>query len=166
MKLKLAVALFGITLYMTFIHAQPVKIHGQLRVEGTILADKNGKPLVLRGMSFGWHNWWPRFYNAAAVKWLYEDWNCSVVRAAIGVEPAGGYIKDSAGSLAKIKAVVDAAIKEGIYVIIDWHSHNINLKEAKVFFTDMAKTYGKYPNVIYEIFNEPDYESWNEVKEY
>jgi endoglucanase len=153
-------------LMMIASNAQPVKKHGQLKVEGTKLVDKNGKPVVLRGMSFGWHNFWPRFYNAGAVKRLYEDWNCSVVRAAMGVEPNRGYIKDSAGSVSKIKAVVEAAIEEGIYVIIDWHSHNINLKEAKIFFADMAKTYGKYPNVIYELFNEPDYESWPEVKDY
>src|SRR5689334_16030300 len=107
--------------------AQPVKIHGQLKVAGIQLQDQNGKPVILRGISYGWHNWWPRFYNAGTVKWLHEDWNCSVVRAAMGVEPDGGYIKDPAGSVAKVKAVVDAAIKEGIYVIIDWHSHNINL---------------------------------------
>jgi endoglucanase len=40
------------------------------------------------------------------------------------------------------------------------------LNEAKTFFAEMAKTYGKYPNVIYEIFNEPDQESWKEVKDY
>jgi endoglucanase len=28
----------------------------------------------------------------------------------------------------------------------------------------MATQYGKYPNVIYEIFNEPDYETWEAVK--
>ncbi|NJK84919.1 MAG: glycoside hydrolase family 5 protein [Bacteroidales bacterium] len=28
----------------------------------------------------------------------------------------------------------------------------------------MAKKYGKYPNVIYEIFNEPDKETWPEIK--
>jgi endoglucanase len=100
------------------------------------------------------------------VKWLHDDWKCTVVRAAMGVEPDKGYIKDSAGSVANIKAVVDAAVKEGIYVIIDWHSHNINLNEAKTFFTQMATQYGKYPNVIYEIFNEPDYETWPEVKAY
>jgi endoglucanase len=30
----------------------------------------------------------------------------------------------------------------------------------------MAGQYGKYPNVIYELFNEPDYETWPEVKAY
>lgn len=146
--------------------SQPVKKHGQLKVAGTNLVDKNGNRVALHGVSFGWHNWWPRFYNAGAVEWLYKDWNCTVVRAAMGVEPDKGYIKDPVSSTQKVKAVVDAAIQQGIYVIIDWHSHNINLAEAKIFFAEMANTYGKYPNVIYELFNEPDRESWQEVKDY
>ena len=51
----------------------------------------------------------------------------------MGVEPENGYIKDPKGSIQKIKTVVEAAIGAGIYVIIDWHSHNVNLAEAKVF---------------------------------
>ncbi|MEP6926770.1 MAG: glycoside hydrolase family 5 protein [Ginsengibacter sp.] len=148
------------------LNAQPVKIHGQLSVDGTQLKDEHGNPVVLHGMSFGWHNFHPRFYNAGAVHWLHEDWGCSVVRAAMGVEPKDGYVEKPEWSKGKIKAVVDAAIKEGIYVIIDFHSHNIRLEEAKEFFTQMATAYGSYPNVIYEIFNEPDYETWNEVKAY
>jgi endoglucanase len=151
---------------LTIINAQPVKIFGHLQVKGTQLCDAKGNPVVLRGMSLGWHNFWPRFYNADAVDWLYKDWNCSVVRAAMGIELQGGYKQDSAGAVQKIKAVVDGAIHSGIYVIIDWHSHNINLHEAKAFFAQMAKEYGNYPNVIYELFNEPDYESWPEVKNY
>jgi endoglucanase len=166
MRPKDITVLFSAILCCLFINAQPVQKHGRLKVEGTKLADSHGKPVVLRGMSFGWHNFWPRFYTAGAVEWLHQDWNCSVVRAAMGVEPDRGYIKDSAGSVQKIKVVVEAAIKEGIYVIIDWHSHNIRLNEARIFFADMAKSYGKYPNIIYEIFNEPDYESWEQVKEY
>lgn len=146
--------------------AQPVKSYGQLKVEGTQLKDERGNAVVLRGMSFGWHNWWPRFYTAGVVQWLHKDWACTVIRAAMGVEPGEGYIKKPEWSKATIKAVVDAAIKEGIYVIIDWHSHNINLQEAKTFFTEMAATYGNNPHVIYEIFNEPDKESWLAVKEY
>ena len=146
--------------------SQPVKLYGQLQVDSTQLSDRHGKPVVLRGMSFGWHNYWPRFYNKAAVEWLAKDWSCTVVRAAMGVEPERGYLKDPAGSKQKIQAVVDAAIDQGIYVIIDWHSHNINLAAAKEFFREMALKYGGYPNVIYEIFNEPDQESWKEVKAY
>ncbi|MBV9988393.1 MAG: glycoside hydrolase family 5 protein [Chitinophagaceae bacterium] len=146
--------------------AQPVMKHGRLQVNGTQLIDQSGQPIALHGVSFGWHNWWPRFYTAGTVDWLYRDWNCSVVRAAMGVEPDKGYIKDPAGSTQLVRTVVDAAIKSGIYVIIDWHSHNINLAEAKAFFREMATAYGKYPNVIYELFNEPDRESWKEVKDY
>lgn len=149
------------------LNAQPVKDHGQLKVVGTKLVDAHDKPVALHGMSFGWHNLWPRFYNAGAVKTLVKDWHCTVIRAAMGVElNDSGYAKNPASSAAKIKAVVDAAIKEGIYVIIDFHSHNIRLPEAKTFFKEMATAYGKYPNVIYELFNEPDYETWPEVKAY
>ncbi|WP_207495813.1 glycoside hydrolase family 5 protein [Aridibaculum aurantiacum] len=162
MRLVLLVCL----LLSMVVNAQPVKQHGKLKVKGVQLVDEKGKPVVLRGMSFGWHNFWPRFYNKEAVKWLAKDWKCNVVRAAMGIEPNGGYLKDPEGSKAKIEAVVDAAIEAGIYVIIDWHSHNIQTKEAKKFFMEMATKYGKYPNVIYEIFNEPDKETWQEVKAY
>ncbi len=145
---------------------QPVIKHQQLKVTATRLRDVNDQPVILRGMSFGWHNWWPRFYNAGAVHWLHHDWACSIVRAAMGVEHADGYVKDPAGSLQKIKAVVDAAIEEGIYVIIDWHSHTIHLDEAIDFFRQMATEYGCYPNILYEIFNEPEYQSWTAVKKY
>jgi endoglucanase len=166
MKIKIFFAVVFLMM-ATVVIAQPVKQHGQLKVVGTKLLDEHDQPIALHGMSFGWHNLWPRFYNAGAVKTLVKDWHCSVVRAAMGVElNDSGYIKSPASSVAKIKAVVDAAIKQGIYVIIDFHSHNIKLQEAKIFFSAMATAYGKYPNVIYELFNEPDYETWPEVKAY
>ena len=151
MKTKLLLLLFSVCYFLS--NAQPVKTHGALKVEGVELKDQNGNTVVLRGMSFGWHNFWPRFYNAGAVRWLHQDWHCSVVRAAMGVEPERGYLKQPEWSKEKVKTVVDAALQEGIYVIIDWHSHNIKLEEAKAFFKEMARTYGSYPNVIYEIFN-------------
>lgn len=144
----------------------PETPYGQLQVNGIQLQDSNGQAIILRGTSFGWHNWWPRFYNADVVKWLAEDWGCNVVRAAMGIEPEGAYLDQPTSSLATIKAVVDGAIQNGIYVIIDWHSHNLNHDEAIYFFQQMVQTYGKYPNVIYEIVNEPDQESWAAVKSY
>ena len=148
------------------VFSQAEKRVSALKVVGTQLTDAGGKPVMLRGVSFGWHNWWPRFYNAGAVQWLKKDWNCNVVRVAMGVEPDKGYIKDKEWSKKMVRSVVDAAIKENIYVIIDWHSHNIRLNEAKEFFAEMATTYGKYPQVIYEIFNEPERQSWADVKSY
>lgn len=146
--------------------AQPVKQHGALHVNDVQLLDKNNKPVALHGMSFGWSPFHPRFYTAGAVHDLVANWHCNVVRAALGVEPKNGYKEDSATQTQLIRTVVEACIKEDVYVIIDWHSHNINLPEAKAFFAMMAKDYGKYPNVIYELYNEPDYETWDEVKAY
>lgn len=162
-KIYLAVLLIAI---FSFTLAQPVTTNGQLKVSGNNLVNEKGQPVVLRGMSFGWHNWWPRFYNEGTVSWLKKDWGCTVVRAAMGVEPEGGYIKQPAWSKGKIKEVIDAAIKEDIYVIVDWHSHNIRQEEAKKFFTEIATEYGKKSNIIYEIFNEPERQSWAEVKAY
>jgi endoglucanase len=166
MRYCLIILLLGFGLAFTSF-AQPVKENGMLSVKGTQLVNAKEEPIVLRGMSFGWHCFWPRFYTAGAVSWLHRDWGINVVRAALGIEPGeNSYLKKPDWSKEKITTVVDAAIKENIYVIIDWHSHNINLEEAKAFFTEMATRYGKNPHVIYEIFNEPDYESWEEVKAY
>lgn len=165
--MKSLLTVLAIVALTPLIRAQPVKEHGQLKVSGTQLVDAKNNPLVLRGMSFGWHNLWPRMYNAGAVKWLKEDWHCTVVRASMGIElNDSGYLKSPDTSVALIKNVVDAAIKENIYVIIDWHDHNIHVDEAKTFFAEMAKLYGKNPHVIYEIFNEPDHETWPQVKAY
>ncbi len=147
--------------------AQFVTKNGALNVSGTQLVNQLNEPVVLRGMSLGWHCFHPRFYNEGVVEWLKKDWKCNVVRAALGVEPGdSAYIKHPKEGMQKIECVVDAAIKNDIYVIIDWHSHSVNTKEAVAFFDQCSKKYGKYPNVIFEIFNEPDEESWEDVKQY
>lgn len=167
MKLKAKFLMIALLLIFSVSKAQFVKHYGQLSVQGTQLVDKNNTPIVLRGMSLGWHSMWPRFYNEKAVNWLKKDFNCNIIRAAMGIELGErSYIKELQFSKDKIETVVKGAIKSDIYVIIDWHSHNVNLNEAKVFFAEMSKKYAKYPNIIYEVFNEPDNESWSEVKTY
>ncbi len=165
-KIRLALLILFFILGYSSIKSQPVKTHGNLSVKGTFLIDKNGEQTVLRGVSYGWHNWWPRFYNKQSVKWLADDFNCNVVRAAMGVGPQGSYIDKKEWSKEKIEAVIEGAIENDIYVIIDWHSHELHLNEAKTFFSEMAGKYGKYPNIIYEIFNEPVKDSWEDIKDY
>jgi len=146
--------------------SQPVRDHGQLSVKGTHIMDVHGNELMLQGVSYGWHNWWPRFYTKESVAWLAEDWKCMVVRAAMGVEPEKGYLHSPEWSREKIEAVIQGALENDIYVIIDWHSHGIQTDAAKGFFADMAKKYGDYPHIIYEIYNEPVEDTWEEVKSY
>ena len=144
----------------------PVAINGKLQVNGTQLCNQNGEALMLRGASFGWHNLWPRFYNKKAVAWLAADWKCNVVRASMGVGLDDSYLENPEYALKCMTNVIDGAIKQGIYVLIDFHSHKLHTAEAKIFFSQMATKYKDAPNVIYEIFNEPDYYTWEEVKTY
>ena len=144
----------------------PVALNGQLQVIGTQLSNKDGKALVLRGASLGWHNLWPRFYNEKAVAWLASDWKCNVIRASMGVGLDDSYLENPEYALKCMTKVIDGAIKQGIYVLIDFHSHKLHTAEAKTFFTGMAQKYKNNPNVIYEIWNEPDTYSWKVVKQY
>lgn len=148
--------------------ATPVQAHGQLTVEGNRIVGNSGQTVQLRGMSLFWSQWIGTYWNAEVIRWLADDWKCAIVRAPMAVEH-GGYLTSPHTENQKVKAVVDAAIAEGIYVIIDWHDHNASAhtSQARAFFSEMAQTYGSYPNVIYEIFNEPDYETWGgEIKPY
>jgi endoglucanase len=133
-----------------------VQQHGQLSVKGNRIVDKTGKPVVMRGMALYWSQWKGQFYNPDVVKWLRDDWHCTIVRASMAVG-SGGYLTNPEREKAKVKTVVQAALDLGIYVIIDWHDHNAhrNTGRAQEFFEEMARTYGKHPNVIYELWNEP-----------
>lgn len=137
-----------------------------LVVNGTQLMNSRGDTVVLHGVSYGWHQFWPRFYNASSAEWLIKDWGAQVLRASMGVELEGAYIDNPELGVQCVQAVVDAAIAHDTYVIIDWHSHGIRTEEAKGFFTQMATRYKGVPNVIYEIFNEPVEDSWEAVKAY
>ena len=148
-------------------HAQdPVKKYGQLQVLGAQLCDQQGNPVILRGVSLGWHNLWPRFYNRKVVQTLKKDWNASVVRAAMGILIEDNYLDNPDFAMQCMTPVIESAIKQNVYVIIDWHSHFLKTEEAKAFFGRMAKKYGKYPHIIYEIYNEPVEDSWADLKKY
>lgn len=146
----------------------PVDEYGQLQVKGRFMLNQHEKHIVLRGVSMGWHNWWGQYYNSSVVDEMYKNWNINIVRASMGVgdDIENSYLQNPEYALQCVDNVVNAAINNGIYVIIDFHSHQLHLSEAKKFFAHMSQKYGRYPNIIYEIFNEPIKQSWQEVKTY
>lgn len=90
----------------------PVARYGQLQVRGTQLCDNKGRPVVLRGVSLGWHNLWPRFYNAKAVDELADKWHATVIRAAMGVKIEDNYLENPDFAMKCITPVIDEAIKK------------------------------------------------------
>lgn len=138
---------------------------GRLTTDGNKIVDQNQNEVVLRGMSLFWSNWGGFYYAAETIKWLKEDWKCTVIRAAIGADADNGYIENPGTEMTKLYAVIDACLEQGIYVIVDWHSHHAEdyVPAAVNFFNTVSKKYGGYPNIIYEIYNEPLDVSWANI---
>lgn len=171
MKFNLVLTLVALSFCGRLLSQNIVHDNGRLTVAGNKIVNKNGKPVSFAGNSFFWgnDNWQgEKFYNANVVNWLVSDWKSSIVRVAMGVDETGGYISSPESNKAKVKVLVDAAIAANIYVIIDWHSHHAELytEQAKVFFSEMAKLYGSYDNVMFELYNEPKQIPWSTVKSY
>lgn len=141
-----------------------VEKHGFLKVAGNKVVDQFGEPVRLRGMSLFWSQWKPQFWTKGTTRWLKRKWGITLLRCPMAVE-ADGYLTHPEDEMKKVKTVVEAAIKQGIYVIIDWHDHSAeqHQEEAAIFFKKVAKEFGDKPNVIFEIFNEPIYQLWNET---
>ncbi|MES2664331.1 MAG: cellulase family glycosylhydrolase [Pseudomonadota bacterium] len=143
----------------------PVTQHGALSVRGINLVNKLGNSYQMRGVSSAGLHWYGHFMNEASIEWMRDDWRANVVRAAM-YTAQGGYLSDPSIKN-KVIEIVNAAIKKDIYVIIDWHILYDNnpqtyKTQAIEFFQEMATLFGKYPNVIYEIANEPNGNiNWN-----
>lgn len=131
-----------------------------LRIESAQPVDNAGKPVILGGVSFGSSDFCTEFYNKNVVKWLHKDWNVNFIRVSISDISQIDY------SIKLIKKVVDAAIKERIYVIVSFNNPDIQLDAAVKFFNAISSKYAKYPNIIYEIFNVPDNEPLKNMKTY
>lgn len=145
----------------------PVERYGRLSVKGTHLVDSLGNPVQLRGVSMGWHNMWPRFYNPSTVTEIARDWGADIIRCSIGLDlDENTYDKKPEEAMALVDSIVTGAIDNGIYVLVDFHSHANNLPLAKKFFADVTAKYGDSPNVLYEIWNEPTEVQWAETKAY
>jgi hypothetical protein len=161
-------------------HSSVVETNGRLDVDNYWnLKNENGTQVQLKGVSAFWTNWEPgkKYVNDSAIKWMIQDWKIKVYRVAIGVNPMDpkgtgerlkdeygnpditGYVWDPVGNLETAEKAIRYCIRNGIYVIVDWHVHNaldpVNKGKAIEFFGYISKKYGMYDNIMYELWNEP-----------
>lgn len=114
-------------------------------------------------MSLFHSQWGGEYFKPEVVAWLVDDWKCQIIRVPLGVH-FGGYLENPQREMEKIERVVDAALQEGVYVIVDWHAHKPEIEAAVGFFTGIAQKYGHHPNLIYETWNEPlEHHDWATV---
>lgn len=63
-----------------------VEKHGILQVKANHIVNKNNIIVSFSGISLFWSNWAGDYYNDSLIHWLKTDWNCKIVRAAMGIE--------------------------------------------------------------------------------
>lgn len=162
----------------------PVSAYGQLQagknssgkgqIYGSCKGVTTGNEVQIQGMSLFWSiasDVGAPFWTADYVSGLVSRQNIQIIRAPMGVDEdwdAGNYFTNTSRYQGLMNTVVQAAIDNDIYVIIDYHSHkaNENVNNAKTFFKYMAEKWGKYDNVIFEVFNEPTSQDWSTIKNY
>lgn len=155
-----------------------VSKHGQLNVKGGSVCDKDGNTVSLMGPSFYWSCSAALWWKKETVDYLVSQHNVQIIRLPVSIAPSEGnswegaatwnednYYHSPDNTKKMVDEVVKAAIENDIYVIIDFHEHHAEhwVDLSKEFFTYFAKKWGSYPNVMYEIYNEPMNETSNET---
>lgn len=151
----------------------PVSQYGQLQagknsagkgqIYGACKGVSDGNEVAVQGMSLFWSiagaagaTYWTSDYVDAFV----SKQKIQLIRAPMGIDEDwgdGNYFSNTPYYQGLMNAVVQSAIENDIYVLIDYHSHcaEANTDKALQFFSYMAQTWGSYDNVIFEIYNEP-----------
>ena len=164
----------------------PVSYYGALHTSGSkIIGAKNNQQAMLRGVSLFWSDaTGSSYYNPTVISWVVDNFKIDVFRYAMAIEyydsnggtknkvdEGNSYKGSPEGQLSMIDKMVEAAIENDVYIIIDWHSHRAHLETtlANQFFKTVSEKYKDVPNVIYEIYNEPVNGSggdWSQIKNY
>lgn len=153
-------------------YIKPVSKYGQLHIDGTQIVDENNNSVQLKGVN-GHHirfKWWNK---DETIQNLAYELGIEIVRIPHYVEKEyQGCLSDKHTwevMIERTKAYIEDAIEAGIYIIVDWHVHtnpNRYTEKAVEFFQEIAVHYGNYPNIIWEVCNEPSKVSWEDIKSY
>lgn len=161
----------------SFIAERAVSISAvaELTVEDGRLLAADGTHIQLRGVSSHGLSWFPEYVNPEVLAQMQQEWGCNVFRVAMYTEEYNGYCTGDDENRATLKARIDDAVMAtealGMYLIIDWHILSdgnplTHLEEAVTFFGETAQKYADKQHILYEICNEPNGVSWDDVREY
>jgi endoglucanase len=198
-SLVLLIVAFTLTLAGQALAAPPLAIHSQALTPGRDIAGwssdivlpglfvagidivADSQPMRLRGINMGdpfWArnpDWYPN-YSTADYQKLAQDWRANVVR--ISIFPTQWKNMDHAALLTGLAREVNAALNNGMYVIIVYHvigwpdgwyqtaipgnpadTYDSSMALAASFWTQMAQTYGSDNRIIFDLWNEPVHDS-------
>lgn len=167
---------------ITKIQEQPIplsatskKASKRLHIKGSQIVNSQNQVIQLKGLSSHGLSWYPQYINKKTFSKLKTDFKINTIRLAMYTEEYKGYCVSGSKQKKYLKQLIDKGIKYAkeldMYVIIDWHilsdgNPNKHVKEATAFFSEMAKKYRKEEHIIYEICNEPNHTSWNQIKKF
>ena len=139
----------------------PAALHGPLHIEGTYILDQNNEIFQLRGLSTHGIQWFGEYLNPTLLKSLRDYLYTNVIRLALYADYKGGYLENQEAYTKILEDAIGEASKLGLYVIIDWHileegNPLTHLEDAQTFFNYMSMKYQNYPNIIFELCNEPN----------
>ena len=157
LKAVCGAALIGQVSSFAMAAVPPLTVNGNAVLVG-------GQKVSLEGASLFWSTtgWGAeKFYTADSVKRIKTEFNGNLVRAAIAHKPCdggcSGGVEDGDANwnanMARLDTVVQAAIDNDMYVIVDLHSHEAansetNKQFAVKFFEAVARKWGGHNNVI------------------
>lgn len=147
-----------------------VSNNGNLTIKESKIYNKYNEPVQLRGLSSHGLQWNSDLLTYDNLKYLRDEWEINVFRLAMYTEE-NGYISDPSIK-SKLIEITNYLINLDMYIVIDWHILSDGnpleyVNEAKDFFADISYKYADFPNIIYEICNEPNNVDWdNSIKPY
>ncbi len=148
-----------------------------LRVEGTKLLDKDGKEVLLRGVSMPDPHAMGKEFKREHFETVAKGWKANCIR--IPVHP-GWWRKHGAEAYDKLLDDALGWCRElGVYAIVDAHAignpktgkaqkdaaeYDSTMETARAFWKHVSGRHKDKPWVLYEIFNEPMGISWKDLR--
>lgn len=128
----------------------------------------------MRGVSTHGIQWYSQYTTEETFKTLRDDWQINAIRLALYADTESRYPENQEAYTTILENAITAATNLGLYVIVDWHiladgDPLLHQEDASTFFDYFATKYQNYPNLIFELCNEPNggKVSWDEsIKPY